>query len=165
MPDQDVRVSILRMGRVVVISRCIGILIQTTTNMHDLPRTRLASALNPVNCFGQSVEKGHGDHCGRPYFASATPVVAERQLISRSPGSNGFLSACRRGALIRQQGSVHTCSISIPTFRPRGLPTPSLLEPHQSTLHRAITNFVASLRQLCCDLARGEMRKLTQHRL
>jgi hypothetical protein len=41
LEDHDIRAPILGMGRVVALSRRIGILFKTTTNRHDLPRTDL----------------------------------------------------------------------------------------------------------------------------
>src|SRR5258708_22505541 len=72
------------MGREMAISRCIRILVITTTNLHDLERTALlAPVLKHVNCVGKSVDEGHGDHCSCPYFATARPVAFEHQ--SRFP--------------------------------------------------------------------------------
>ena len=39
LEDHDIRAPIFGMGRVVAISRDIRILVITTTNRHDLPRT------------------------------------------------------------------------------------------------------------------------------
>ena len=48
--DHDVRVLIFGMGREVAIKRGVGILFQTTTNRHDLPRTVQFSPLfNLIN--------------------------------------------------------------------------------------------------------------------
>jgi hypothetical protein len=45
MKNHDFRAPILGMGREAAISRCIRILVITTTNRHDLPRTVLLDPL------------------------------------------------------------------------------------------------------------------------
>ena len=58
LEDHDIRVPILRMGRVVAIARYIRILFITTTNRHDLPRTALlAPLLDQVNCAGKTADE------------------------------------------------------------------------------------------------------------
>ena len=44
MKDHDIRAPILGMGREVAIYRHIRILVKTTTNLHDLPRTVLLAS-------------------------------------------------------------------------------------------------------------------------
>jgi hypothetical protein len=55
LPDHDIGVSILGMGREVASSRRIRILVIATTYLHDLERTALlAPVLKHVNCVGKS---------------------------------------------------------------------------------------------------------------
>src|SRR5690348_11275074 len=50
LEDHDIRVPVLGMGREVSSSRCIRVLLKTTANRYDLPRTVLsAPLLNQIN--------------------------------------------------------------------------------------------------------------------
>jgi hypothetical protein len=81
LEDYDIRAPILGMGREMAISRRIRILFVTTTDLHDLERTvLLAPLLDQVNCVGKSVDQGHGNHRGCPYFATVQPVAVARIL-------------------------------------------------------------------------------------
>ena len=67
-----------------------------TTDLHNLKRTALlALVLDQVNCVGETVDEGRGDHCGCPYFATAHRVAVERRSGSPPQGRRGFPLAHR----------------------------------------------------------------------
>ena len=62
------------MGREVAIKRGIGILFQTTTNRHDLPRTvLLAPLLDQINCVREPADKFVCKQCGTAGAVNITP--------------------------------------------------------------------------------------------
>jgi hypothetical protein len=75
------------MGRVVAFSRSIPILVETTSNLHDLPQTvLLAPLLDQFNCL--AISPAPRQTCPRP---SHYEEVALRLLISGSMTSDRFI--------------------------------------------------------------------------
>ena len=74
-PDHNIRVPILGVYGVVAISRDVLVLAYVAANLHNLPRTRLPLALDPVNCVRQPADEGCVDHSGFPCLATAGPSL------------------------------------------------------------------------------------------
>jgi hypothetical protein len=93
LEDDEIRAAILGMGRIVAISSGIRILVITTTNRHDLPRTVLLDPLlDQVNCVGKSA-----DEVSRQQGQSLLHVSQEFRLRAGAEGG-----ACgRRAATLR----------------------------------------------------------------
>ena len=71
------------MGRVVAISRCIPVLANATTGLHDLQRTvLLVPLLDQVNGAGMSIDEGRVDH--RLKFSNAAGSAGVRKLLARN---------------------------------------------------------------------------------
>ena len=86
LEDDDIRVPIFGMNRVVAILRCILILSLAATNLHDLERTvLLAPLLDQINCVREPADEGCVDHSG----STARPVAVARQSGVPPQGRRG----------------------------------------------------------------------------
>ena len=102
------------MSREVAISRRVRILVQTTANRHDLPRTvLLAPLLDQVNCVRKPADEGCVDHCGCPYLATVIPAAAVRPSAIPPQGRPEFLSAHKQNALAPRTGSDRSTQADI----------------------------------------------------